>query len=353
VTLDVGSPRSIAIVMLSALGDAVHVLPVVNALKRRWPESKLTWVVQPVARQLAQEQPEVDEFILFQRRRGVSGLRSFRDLRKQVRGRRFDLLLDFQVYFKAGMITQIMRADTKLGFDRARARDLNWLFTTHRIPPHAPQHVQDQYFEFLHHIGVDPYPVEWNIRVTEAERTEQAQFFAALERPAIAFVVGTSRVEKNWPSERYARALEHAWELGFQPVLAGGPSPFENGIAQDVIGQARVPVINGLGGSVRRLIWLLQGSRLVVSPDTGPLHVARALDRPVVGIYGYTNPKRHAPYQRNDWLVDGYARFPGEDYPISMQYRPDGMQRVTVAAVNAKVEQVLKETEGTAGAAQR
>ena len=90
---------------------------------------------------------------------------------------------------------------------------------------------------------------------------------------------------------------------------------------------------------MRRLLYLLEGSALVVSPDTGPLHLARALDVPVVGLYGFTNPKRNGPYAKYQELVaDGYARFEGEDYPISMQSRRNGMQRVTVAMAAEKLE---------------
>ena len=340
--LKIEPPRRIAVVMLSALGDAVHVLPVLNALKRTWPGTHITWIIQPVPHQLALHHRAVDEFIVFHRRRGMKSPRAFTELRRRTRGRRFDLVLNLQVYLKAGLITSMMDAPVKLGFDRARARDLNWLFTTHRIPPHRPQHVQDQYFEFLHYLGVDPEPVRWDIVITPEERAAQAEFFAGLDRPACAVVLGTSRARKNWPAARYARALEHVSERhGLQPVVVGGPSPAEREIAAEVAQLARVPVVDALGDSVRRLIWLLDGSRLVLSPDTGPLHVARALDRPLVGIYGYTNPRRHAPYRRPEAVVDGYARTPGEDYPVSMKYRPEGMARVSVAAVTAKIDEIM------------
>ena len=132
--LDIGTPREIAIVMLSALGDAVHVLPVLNALKRRWPAAHITWVIQPGPHALVKDHPAVDDFILFDRKRGW---RAFRDVRRALRGREFDLVIALQVYLKAGLITSIAKADIKLGFDRRRARDMNWLFTTHRIPASA------------------------------------------------------------------------------------------------------------------------------------------------------------------------------------------------------------------------
>jgi heptosyltransferase I len=174
--LAIEAPREILIVMLSAIGDAVHVLPVVNALKRAWPRTRITWVIQPVPYQLVKDHENVDEFIVFQRRRGTDALKSYRELKQQLRGRRFDLLINLQVYFKAGLITALAPARVKLGFDRRRARDLNWLFTTHRIPARPPAHVQDQYFEFIEFLGVDPNPVEWRLSFSAAEKQAQQEF---------------------------------------------------------------------------------------------------------------------------------------------------------------------------------
>ena len=342
------APGRIAIVMLSALGDAVHVLPVVTALKRHWPESRITWFVQPVPQRLAQGHPGVAEFVVFHRRRGARGLRSFLELKRQLAGRRFDLVINLQVYLKAGVITGLLDSPVKLGFDRKRARDMNWAFTTHRIPPHPVQHVQDQYFEFLEYLGVDPRPVAWGLALTAEERAAQEAWLARQDRPVCAVVAGTSRPEKNWAPERYARLLEHVWsDYGLQPVLVGGPSAVEREIAEAVQADVRVPVTAELGDDVRRLIWLLDASALVISPDTGPLHIARALDRPLVGLYGFTNPRRLGPYGRPEGVVDGYARYPGEPYPASLEYRADGMQRVTVTGALEAVERVLRNGPGS------
>jgi heptosyltransferase I len=333
------SPSEICVVMLSALGDAVHVLPVMNALKRAWPSARITWVVQPVPYLLVRDHPAVDRFVVFQRRKGLGAWRSFRDAAQQLRARRFDLLLGLQVYAKAGLLTALTKADVKLGFDRARARDLNWLVTNERIRPHPVQHVQDQYFEFIRHLGVDPEPVEWRIPIYDDERAAQGAFFDGLDRPACGIVVGTSKAQKNWAPERYARLLEALEsDFGMRPVLMGGPSAVERRMADEIQAGTRARVIDMLGDDIRRLIWLLDGAPLVISPDTGPLHLARALDTPVVGLYGYTNPKRYGPYRKyTDLIVDGYARHPDEDYPASMEYRADGMERVEVEAVLARV----------------
>jgi heptosyltransferase I len=324
--------------MLSALGDAVHVLPVANALKRRWPGTRITWIIQPQAHRLVAGHRSVDEFLVFHRRRGVRAWGSYHELSRALPERPFDLVLALQVYLKAGLVTALVPGRVKLGFDATRARDLNWLFTNERIEFHGQRHVQDQYFEFLEHLGVDPHPAVWDLPITDEERAAQRAFFARLERPACALVVGTSKREKNWDPAGYARVLEALEDQhGMQTMLVGGPSPGERAIADRILALTRARPLDLLGDDLRRLVWLIDGSELVISPDTGPLHIARALEVPVVGLFGHTNPKRTGPYRCfQDLVVDGYAEFPGEAYPVSPAYR-DGMGRVSVKAVLEKI----------------
>lgn len=332
--------RTVGIVMLSAIGDAVHVLPVANALKRADPDLRITWVIQPVPHRLVFNHPAIDDFVLFRRRRGLDLWGEYRRVFRELRARRFDLVIGLQVYLKAGLLLAGARAGAKLGFDRKRARDLNWLFSTHRIPAHEPQHVQEQYLEFVRFLGVDPHPVQWGLVITAEERRAQAEYFRDIRRPVCAFVVGTSKREKNWAPLRYARLIEIARaDLGYEPILIGGPSDVERDAARQIQGGLEFPLRNEQGGDLRRLLYLIDGSAVVVSPDTGPLHIARALDVPVVGLYGYTNPNRTGPYGRYaDLVADGYARYPGDAYGIQLAYRKGGMGRVTVAMAAEKLQ---------------
>ena len=227
--------------MMSAIGDAVQVLPVVNALKRSFPSTRLTWLIQPLPHSLVAGHPGVDEFVLFNRgdRRktlralgtGVRGLwqaaRALRAVGRRQPGGAFDLVLDLQSYFKAGILTAMVPGKTKLGFDWKRTRDLNWLFTTHRIPPNpnVHAHTQDQYFEFLRHLGVDPEPVVYGLDPTAGERSEQASFFRSIGRPVCSLVVATSDPRKDWSAQGYAFVLDALFhDFGLQPVLVGGVS---------------------------------------------------------------------------------------------------------------------------------
>ena len=339
------APRSIAIVLLSAIGDVVHGMPIVTSLKRAWPGARISWIIQPVAHALVEPHPDVDEFIVFDR---ASGATAFRDFRRRVAGRRFDLVLALQVYFKAGVLTGLLDSPRKLGFDRRRARDFNWLFTSERIPPHEPQHVQDQYFEFLRHLGVEPSR-QWRFRFSAAELESQTEFFDRLDRPALAVVVGTTKREKNWLPERYARVLEMAeTDLGLQSVIVGSEHPAEVAAAREVMASTRARPILALRNDLRRLAWLLDGAALMLSPDTGPLHVASALGTPVVGLYGYTDPKRVGPYRGSrDLIVDRYSR-PGETVP-SAEVRRGNMSRIRVDEVVAKLEVAVRGLGAAAG----
>ena len=326
----------IGLVMMSAVGDAVHALPVVNAIKRRAPASHLTWVLQPGPATLVRGHPAVDEILEFDRSKG---LRAFTDIRRALSTRPFDLVIDLQVYFKAGLVTSFTKAPIKLGFDRARARDFNWFFTNRRIPAHEPQHVQDQYFEFLRALGVSPEPITWNLGPWEHERAWQREFFAKIDRPAAAIVVGTSKPEKDWMPERWAEVVDALFtEFGVRAVLVGGRSERELRAASIIEAKASHKPVNALGSGLRNLVSILDGSALALSPDTGPLHMAVALERPVISLIGYMNPKRVGPYRRyRDLLIDAYGD-PGEDYAISMDKRPGRMERITIRDVLEKVQ---------------
>jgi heptosyltransferase I len=339
----------VAIVMMSAIGDAVHTLPVVNSLRAAAPDIHLTWVIQPGPHGLVAHHPAVDEFILFDRKRGRG---AFRDVRRATRGKRFDLVIALQVYFKAGLVTAMLRSPRKLGFDRARARDANWLFTTERIAPGGQRHVQDQYFEFLEHLGVPPL-LEWKLGPTEEERARFAGALPPSERRTVALVVGTSKPAKEWPAERYAALVDRLeGDLGVRTVLVGGRSERELAAAAEIRRIARHAPLDLLEWDLRKLVYRLDAADVLVSPDTGPLHMGVALGTPTVALMGYTNPKRVGPYRRfGELMIDAYGDS-GEDYPVSAEYRTGRMERITPDQVVEKVELALRRYPRTSPAGQ-
>ena len=336
-------PQRILMVMLGQVAEAVHALPVAAALKRAWPESKLTWIVQRGPELLVRKHRLIDQLLVFRHRPGLGSWQSFQEVALCFPRCVYDLLLVVRADFETGVLTALTPARAKLGFDRARARQLAWLFTHEQIEPRGHRHVQDEYFEFLEYLGIDPHPAIWDLCITEEEWEAQAAFFANLDLPACAIVLGASDPRKNWNVPGYARLLEELqdrWKL--QPILVGGSSAVEREMADRILASSKARPLHCLGDDLRRVVWIIAGSALTISPDTGPLHISRALETPVVGLYGRTNPKRTGPYRLyHDLVVDGYAEFQGEAYPVSPTPR-DGMNRVTVDLVLAKVELAMK-----------
>ena len=326
----------ICIVMMSAVGDAVHVLPVINAIKRSKPDSHITWVLQPGPAALVRGHRSVDEIIIFDRAKGVA---AFSEVVSRLRENTYDLLIDLQVYFKAGVITALSGVRRRLGFDRARARDANWLFTSERIPHHAVQHVQDQYFEFLAALHIDPEPVEWDIGPWPSEREWQREFRGQFNRPIAAIVVATSKPAKDWLPERWAAVCDIlSADYGLQPVLVGGTSEREVAAASEISALSKAQPFNALGSGLRKLISILDASELALTPDTGPLHMTVAVGTPVISLIGYTDPRRTGPYRRfHDLIIDAFHE-PGEVRAVTMETKSDRMQRISVADVAGKLE---------------
>jgi heptosyltransferase I len=308
--------RRVCLVLLSGIGDVVHGLPLVNALKRDDPDRRITWIVERTPSELLQPHPSVDEVIHFDRRRGFGDVLR---LRRALLGRAFDVVLDAGIYFKTAIPTFLACAPHKVGYGRDRAGDLVWLFHSDRLPPRGPRHRQEMYLELVEYLGIDTQPLEWRISITDEEREAQRRFFDELGADRVAGVVTTSAMPpKDWPPARFARlATRLQRDLGFRVVLLGGPGDREGERARSVAAGTEAEVVWALGPDLRRMVHLIDGCHLLIAPDTGPLHIARALQKPVIGLYGHTDPRRAGPYgMYEDLVVDRY-NFDAEGVPYS------------------------------------
>lgn len=300
------SARHLCIVLLTGLGDVVHGLPIACALRRRRPDLRIMWIAEPMPAAILAAHPAIDRVVVFHKKRGWRGVL---DLRAELRADPADMALDLNVYFKAVFPTVLSGARHRVGFGRDRARDATWLFHNHHLPVRPRRHTMDMFLEFLDVLGVPADPVEWRLVLTESERAEQQRFFAQLDGRPVALIAPTSaNPKKDWLSRRWA-ALADALDREFhmRVVLIGGPGERETAVAREIIAHAERPPIFALGDGVRRLVWLIDGARLLIAPDTGPVHIARALGVPVIGLYGHTNPWRVGPWRAfSDLWVDTY-----------------------------------------------
>lgn len=331
----------ILIIRLSALGDVVHTLAFVNRLRRARPNAHITWILQPLTYDLVQHQTNVDRFVIFDRKGGFSAWKKIRD---ELKGDHFDTVFMLQVSLKASLISLGVEGTVKLGFDFRRSREGQWLFSNRRIPHRPAGHVLDQFFEFLDARGMDNCPLDWAMDVTEEERIYQKEFFQNIHRPVVSFVIASSNREKDWSAEGYARVMgEVDKRLNIQPMIVGGPSSRERELADRILALCRSKPIVALEKPVRHTLLQLAGSDIVVAPDTGPMHMAVAMNVPTVALYGYTDPRRCGPYQRfQDLLIDKYNLPDERRNKVTRQTKKGRTCMITPEEVFDKIEYALK-----------
>lgn len=329
-----------AIVHLTGIGDVVHGLPVACDLKRAYPDRPVLWIAEPAPADVVRCHPAVDDLVVFHKRRGVRGVL---DLRRDLRSRPARITLNMQRYFKSAFPTLFSGADIRVGLPPSKTRDGIRFLHTHHLPEQPWCHTQDLLLEFRPLLGLpEDAPVEWRISFTERERLDQRSFFEALTdgRPVAGVVLASANAAKDWPAPRYVELVDAlTGELGYRVVLVGGPGHRERERANSILRDAAHPVVDALGDSVRRVMWLVDGVDLLVSPDTGPLHLAHALATPVVGLYGHTNPARVGPWHRyRELVVDAYTPNGAAPDPTAYEPKAGRMETISCADVVERVE---------------
>jgi heptosyltransferase I len=333
----------VCIVLLSGIGDVVHGLPVAVALKRDRPSREIVWVAESVPAQILEHHPAVDEVIIF---RPESGPRGVYDLWRTFRARpKCDLTLNMQRYAKSIFPTYLSGAPVRVGLAPSRTRDGVRFVHTQYTPGGEWRHTQDLFLEFLDAVGVArPEPLKWDITLTEEEESTAETFFSVSESATVVgLVLGTASPAKDWPADRYvslARSLEA--EFGFGVLLLGGPGKAEQATARAILddgGGTR----SALSNSVRQLIWSIRGCDLIISPDTGALHIAHAMGIPVIGLFGHTNPWRVGPYERyQDLIVDRFTDSGEARGPAHYGPRPGRMSGITVTDILERVRRAAE-----------
>ncbi len=333
--------EKICIIRLSALGDTVHTLGLVNGLRKGYPDAHITWILQPLSYEMVKYQENVDRFVIFDRK---NGLKSWKKLALDLKGERFDLVLMLQVSMKASLISMFVKGGVRLGFDFKRSREMHWLFTNRKIHGHEPQHVQAQFFEFLDYLGIEDYPMEWDFGFTDEELAWRDSFFNNVSRPVISFVIASSNRKKDWSTDCYGLVMDYVDEkLDMQPMIIGGPSRLERDMAEEVQGLCKSDPVLALERPIRRTLLQLSGSKAVVSPDTGPLHMAVAMNVPTISLYGYSNPRRCGPFRAfHDLLIDKYNDPGEENARITRIIKEGRMESITPEDVIEKIERALQ-----------
>ena len=296
------APHSLCLLRLSALGDATHVLPVIRALQRERPGTALTWVTGKGEAKLLEGLDGV-ELVVFDKKSGFAG---WKELRRRLADHRFDVLLHMQLALRAGVASTAIRAARRIGFDRARSKEGHSLFIDERIPP-GGHHVVDAFRQFLLPLGVAPGAIEWRMPVPDDAREWAARQWPA-DAPTLVVSPCSSHPLRNWRPERYAAVADHAAAHGWRIVLVGGRSDLERRTADAILAAMRAPALDLVGkDTLKQLLALLERATLVLTPDSGPTHMANAMGTAVLGLHACTDAERSGPYSDRRWSVNRYG----------------------------------------------
>ena len=284
-SLDRVGARRIAIIKPSALGDIVHTLPVLSALRTRFPTAHITWIVNSSYESLLTGHPDLTDTLPFDRGslRGVRGaISTFFSFTAELRRRRFDLVIDMQGLLRSGIMAWLSGSSYRVGF--ANAREGSRYAYTHKIksPALDAGHAVDRMWSVAEAFGVGHLPKVFRVPLQPAEVEAAKLTLASLPRPIIAVAVGAKWVTKRWPAAHFAETLNRAHShFGGSAVFVGTGE--DTPASQEVAKQLRGPSLDLTGKtSLPRLTAVLSQADVMLANDTGPLHLAAALGRPCV-----------------------------------------------------------------------
>ena len=293
---------SICLLRTSAIGDVTHVVPLVRTLQQAWPHVALTWIVGKLERKLVGDLPGV-EFVTFDKTAGWAGMRA---VHAALRGQRFDALLQMQVAMRSNLLSLGIKADRRIGYDRARAKDLHGLVINERIPARSGEHVLDAIGSFCEPLGLKQTQVHWNIPIPEEARIWATEQLPG-DVPTLLVSPTSSHALRNWRPERYAAVMDHVAARGWRVVLIGGPSAGERTMADAVLAAGRHKPLDLTGkDTLKKLMALFGRAQLLLTPDSGPMHMANTVGTKVLGLHAASNPDRSGPYSDRRWCVNKY-----------------------------------------------
>jgi heptosyltransferase I len=297
-------PENICIIRLSALGDVTHAVPVLRAIQKQWPQSRITWITSKLEHKLLSLLDGV-RFIVVDKSSGWLG---YWRLKRQLAGERFDLLLQMQTSARANLTGACVKAEVKLGWDKGRARDFHRFFMTHAIAETRFEHQVQGHLSFARAIGLEAEQPVWDFPLT-AEAQDFAERMIPDGNRVLLISPCSSHPARNWRAQRYAAVADYAArEHGMTVVLSGGPSALEASIGEAIESAMQTSAINLIGkDTLPQLAALLKRADLVITPDSGPSHLANALATPVIALHASTWSRRTGPYGSLDLCVDKFA----------------------------------------------
>jgi len=302
---------NILIVKLSAIGDVIHTLPALNAIRAHYPGAHITWLVEAAAADLVIGHRALDRVLISKRKswmRQLWGagrretLRAVRKFLHDLRDTRYDMIIDFQSLLKSGVLVWLAHGNRKIGFDKGmQHQEHSYLFLNVRVPPVDMEvHALTRGLMLLKAIGIPTSNVVYDIPVSEADHASVEALMTGQHlsgnRPLVAINPVALWETKLWFNDRFAELADRlVLEWDVDVVYTGGPG--DRGVIDEILSMMKAPAANLAGWTtLKMLAALYQRSALLVTTDTGPMHLAAAIGTPVVALFGPTAPWRTGPF---------------------------------------------------------
>lgn len=366
------SSYQLCILRLSAIGDVCHAAAMVNEICLRMPQVKITWIIGKVEYQLLKGLPNV-EFIVYDKKGGKAAKQA---VKEQLAGREFDALFLMQVALRANLLSLVVKAKRRIGFDWSRSKEGHRLFVNEYIQEQTHGHVLEGFMGFAEKLfseinsstlaatqSIDEdldntfeatsdrlYKPSWNIPISADDKQWVDSQLADLDK-FIVISPAASKAERNWLSSGYAKLADRAAECGYKVVLCGGPGPLDQQTAEQITALSKNISLNLVGKtSLKQMLRVLSKAKVVVAPDTGPAHMATTVNTPVLGLYAHSNPLRTGPYLSLETTISVYDKCIQEQYGKPWQSMKWGvrakgadlMQGIDESKVLNMLEKMLK-----------
>mgnify|MGYP000427090048 CR=1 FL=1 len=335
--------QHLAIIRLSALGDVCHAMAVVQSIMKRYPEMKVTWVTSSLEANLVRLLKGID-VVVYDKKSGVSGLLALRSLLKK---QTFDVLLHLQWSLRASVVSRMIKAKRRVGFALSHSREKQHWFVNEYAPEPKGQHVLDSFLSIASVLGIDEPSLPCELTLPELNASDME---VTLPECYVVINPSASKAGRNWTVEGYQAVIQCLLEKDLCPVITGGPSSDEADFAKQVIGDKHKETINLVGKTpLNLMLSVLKEAMLVISPDTGPAHIATLVGTPVLGLYAHSNPQRTGPYRDLDKVVSVYEVLAEKEYQKPIEELPwstrvhdsDAMQHIHIDQVLAVLDEFI------------
>ena len=342
--------ENICVLRTSSLGDICHMLPFIFTIRKEYPNAKISWVIGKNEADFLGNINGI-QFIVFDRN---NTLKSYFSIYKKLKKIKFDVMFIMQVSLRANIISLLIESKIKIGYDLNRSSDLHSMFSNKKIQSSKHSHVVDVFLSFLNVLSIEKsnFIYKWDIeeRITKKELFKK--FFGLQDKYFVLSPCSRS-ANRNWLVDRYAAVADYInINFGIQCVLSSSSNSFEEEFVKDIVSSMKSKPLNLSGRTnLHELYSLVKNSELLISPDSGPIHIATCAGKPVIGLYGVTNTVRAGPYNSRDLCIDKYnealLKYKGlESHQAKWRYKNNNknvMSLISTEEVIEKIDKYFKE----------